>query len=1089
MTAKTRLSEKVARTPDARQQQWGDIIGPYLQEVEKQRGEAARSHRFSILVNELLGCQPDLIDGFVAGIEKYLRVPQKDRILRGRADNLFGNVIIEFEAQIPKSLSEAQSQLRKYAAILWSAEKPEARRPYLCIATDGVRFKTYSPSLSDPRAAGIDEKDVQLTLLEDSDWTKVEAREVFYWLDRHFVRQEILHPTTELIEADFGVRSHAFQTAKASLLSLWQEVKDENPFAVIYDNWDKYLRTAYGSDVGGDELFIRHTYLATLAKLMSWMRITESRTLPEDPQIVEMLEGRLFKAQGIENFIEEDFFSWICRSVAVRQGVAVTRWLFSMLQNYNLRELSEDVLKALYQQLVDPEMRHDLGEYYTPDWLAHRIVRRLLDTNPRGKVLDPACGSGTFLYLAIREKAERLGRSARTLKHILDSVYGIDVHPLAVIITKTNYILALGDLLAKRKGRIGIPVYLADALKLQQLDEQQSIVLVNGTPVPALPHRLVQDPALYDRAIELANEYALRNRGNPISPDGFSKFMAAHRVPTTRDRDFIPGLFQIVEMLKGFIDTDRDTIWAFILKNVFKPLFLKGQFDFIVGNPPWIAFRYLQPEYQKFVKSHVTDLYRLIRERVELITHLEVASFFLVRAADLYLRVGGQIAFVMPRSTFTADQHDGLRRATFRLRESPGRRLVWRGLWDCERVTPLFNVPASVLIAEKVEAAETTKTSPGAIPGQVISGKLDRRNANHAESQTALSVDKLKFSLHTRARRSFWAPGKATAAHGPSLYKDRFAQGASIVPRSFWFVEVKPSPVGFDPELPPLQTDSRAMKAAKAPYKEVFFKGNVESRFLYATLLSTDLLPFGHLGYRLLVLPIRPKGDRYELLGAEEARRAGFLQLACWIDNAEEEWRKRRRSKAKRVTALQWLDYRRKLTSQDPGAKRLVLYNKSGTFLTAAAVPNQRVPFQIGPQRLVALAFLADHVTYALQVGEANEAHYLTSLLNAPRIDEAVKPMQARGLWGPRDLHKKVLELPIPEFDPKNATHRRLAEFGEHCSDKVKKWLDKGGPGKTKSIGKLRSTVREMLSGELADIDKLVEKILGPGGWDPLNPQ
>ena len=100
---------------------------------------------------------------------------------------------------------------------------------------------------------------------------------------------------------------------------------------------------------------------------MSWMRISESASLPDESQIIEMLEGELFKRQGIENFIEEDFFSWLARGLAVKVAVSVVRWLFSLLQNYNLRELSEDVLKSLYQELVDPETRHDLGKFYTPD--------------------------------------------------------------------------------------------------------------------------------------------------------------------------------------------------------------------------------------------------------------------------------------------------------------------------------------------------------------------------------------------------------------------------------------------------------------------------------------------------------------------------------------------------------------------------------------------------------------------------------------------------------------------------------------------------------------------------------------------------
>jgi len=57
----------------------------------------------------------------------------------------------------------------------------------------------------------------------------------------------------------------------------------------------------------------------------------------------------------------------------------------------------------------------------------------------------------------------------------------------------------------------------------------------------------------------------------------------------------------------------------------------------------------------------------------------------------------------------------------------------------------------------------------------------------------------------------------------------------------------------------------------------------------------------------------------------------------------------------------------------------------------------------------------------------------------------------------------------------------RLAELDEECMDNVKKWLDKGGTGTIKSIGKLRSMVRKMLHEELEQIDRLVKKIPGLG--------
>jgi len=584
MKKRTKLTEKAARFRDTRKGKWDKSISKYLEEVERLNKETARSHRFAMLLQELLSLEPDFIDDYCIGIEQSLKVKQKDRILRGEADNLFGNVLIEFEQNIPKKRAEAEAQLRRYVAILWSEEAPRNRTPYLCIATDGVRFLTYSPKLSDLTKKAVETGDVSLQILEESDWTKIKPEEVFFWLDRHFLRKEFLHPTSETIVHDFGVRSHAFQTTANALLALWQEIKKQSTYAVIFDSWEKYLRIVYGSKVAGDELFVRHTYLATLAKLMAWFRISESTSLPDDKQILEMLEGQLFKRQGIENFIEEDFFSWLAREQAQKVGVGVARWLFSLLQNYNLRELSEDVLKSLYQELVDPETRHDLGEFYTPDWLAHRIVNKLLDSNPKGSVLDPACGSGTFLYLTIREKIDRLDRSRRTLNHIIDSVYGIDVHPLAVIVAKTNYLLALGDLLKKRgKGKIAIPIYLADSIKLPELVLETTMVEVNGSLIQQLPgyrveldgqeirlpEKLIENISFYDQAIGLARDFSLQNKGRPVSFKAFQIFLTAQRFPVLKDESIAHAIFSISEALKQFIDIDRDSIWAFSLKNIY----------------------------------------------------------------------------------------------------------------------------------------------------------------------------------------------------------------------------------------------------------------------------------------------------------------------------------------------------------------------------------------------------------------------------------------------------------------------------------------------------------------------------------------
>lgn len=60
--------------------------------------------------------------------------------------------------------------------------------------------------------------------------------------------------------------------------------------------------------------------------------------------------------------------------------------------------MEHDVLKALYESVISAEQRKDLGEYCTPDWLAERVVQEVVTDPANQRVLDPACGSGTFLF-------------------------------------------------------------------------------------------------------------------------------------------------------------------------------------------------------------------------------------------------------------------------------------------------------------------------------------------------------------------------------------------------------------------------------------------------------------------------------------------------------------------------------------------------------------------------------------------------------------------------------------------------------------------------------------------------------------------
>ena len=135
----------------------------------------------------------------------------------------------------------------------------------------------------------------------------------------------------------------------------------------------------------------------------------------------------------------------------------------------------EDIMQYLYHSLLPPGLRHGLGEFYTPGWLAKYLfsllepdIPSLLALGDNGGVLDPTCGSGAFLLQALgalRKGAAAAGMREGELLGVLPRlVVGVDRNPLAVLTARVNYLFAIADLLPLLPESFVAPVYLADTL-------------------------------------------------------------------------------------------------------------------------------------------------------------------------------------------------------------------------------------------------------------------------------------------------------------------------------------------------------------------------------------------------------------------------------------------------------------------------------------------------------------------------------------------------------------------------------------------------------------------------------------------------
>ncbi len=112
------------------------------------------------------------------------------------------------------------------------------------------------------------------------------------------------------------------------------------------------------------------------------------------------------------------------------------------LTNYNFAKINYDILGKVYQEHISREERKELGQYYTPDWIAKFILENI-PISINDKVMDPACGSGTFLvhaYDALKERYLLEDYDKNSIHNLIlqKNIFGKDLNPLAVQLTATN---------------------------------------------------------------------------------------------------------------------------------------------------------------------------------------------------------------------------------------------------------------------------------------------------------------------------------------------------------------------------------------------------------------------------------------------------------------------------------------------------------------------------------------------------------------------------------------------------------------------------------------------------------------------------
>lgn len=670
----------------------------------------------------------------------------------------------------------------------------------------------------------------------------------------------------------------------------------------------------------------------------------------------------------------------------------------------------------------------------------------LSDWPPSEALLDPSCGSGTFLFHAVRRflaAAEADGQSvSEALRSVSRHVQGMDLHPVAVTLARVTYLLAIGRdrLTSEGRGPLFVPVYLGDSV--QWGNQSTNLWNAGNLVVPVedqaelfsselrFPEVLLNDAAMFDDLVEGMADMAARRESGSRVPS-LSPLFQRLGVPE-QARDAVQATFRTMCDLQ---DAGRNHIWSYYVRNLARPVWLAraaNRVDALIGNPPWLAFRHMPEEMQQTFREMSEQ--RGLWAGAENATHQDLSALFVTRAVELYLAPGGRFGFVMPNAVVDRDHYAGFRTGHYVARAS-SISVGFGPSWDLRRIRPHFFPRGSSVVFGR--RAGEPREMP--LDATIFSGRIPRGET---------SINQVGPHLERR-------PGVVTISTGAnSPYGSRFRQGAIFSPRLCFFVERRSAgPLGAVAGRTPV-TSSRSANEKK-PWKDLpSIEAVVEDRFLWPMYSGESLLPFRLADPFLALVPV---ADRRVLRTEEQM--ALYPGLAEWWRRAEGLWNANRKNGE--LSLIDQVDWMRKLSSQLPPPRLRVIYNTAGMHVAAAKLTDPRG--------------VINSNLYWCAARSEEEADYLCAVLNSPVTTEFVRPLMSYGK-DERHVHKHVWKLPIPEYDPGSPALARLAELGalaERLAEEVE--FD---PNVHFATSRRRIRQRLVENPEAAEIDDLVYELL-----------
>ncbi|MFQ6121174.1 MAG: N-6 DNA methylase, partial [Methanosarcinales archaeon] len=367
-------------------------------------------------------------------------------------------------------------------------------------------------------------------------------------------------------------------------------------------------------------------------------------------KLIDTMQVRLIKS-----VFEEDVFYWwtdefkkltpsdmwspIIPMASRELSEAIANILLALCK-YDFSEIVGDPLGDLYQKYFDKETRRALGEFYTPVEIVEYIIdvvgykgSAILDK----RLLDPACGSGTFLISALKKYlrvAEKLA-SEKGWDYILHKlcnefhIVGFDIHPFAILLAQTQFMLTLAPYYKKAMEQNKefvlrrLPIFRTDSLRYESKTEKTTLFTFGNRSVTVSLTLPIQNENKEQESIDLImpnlTEVISESTGLLNIPEYFLALQALFdtvkesakydiyeldlkelewnfkRYLQDKDMSKLVNFFGVYA--KNFLSSTKNLKINFedgrLIKSI-EDLIIAGllknyvTYDFVVGNPPYV---------------------------------------------------------------------------------------------------------------------------------------------------------------------------------------------------------------------------------------------------------------------------------------------------------------------------------------------------------------------------------------------------------------------------------------------------------------------------------------------------------------------